>query len=151
MIALYITTRPRKVLPEVEFQEKVEDELKKLSDITDKTRLTGTYGNRKEGQHPLYGSATYKKHEYLLKILCLFVGLILIGFGAWFVYDTVQGNSFDVELKFLDKQESGKIFFGLFCAFCGCVSLYVLLKWEQMKKTSERRWLSGEEDYGDDD
>jgi len=40
ILALYITLRPRKVLPEVEFQEKVEDKIK--SDMTDKTRLTNS-------------------------------------------------------------------------------------------------------------
>jgi hypothetical protein len=88
-----------------------------------------------------------EEDEYLLKILSLFVGLIMIGFGAWIVYDTVQGYYLELYSK---QYDLGKIGIGLFFAFGGCCSLYMLLKWEQMKKESERRWLSGEEDYDDD-
>jgi len=95
-----------------------------------------------ESQHPLYGSATWKKYEYLLKIISLIIGLMVLGWGSWIVYDTVQRNS----------GELGKILLGLFFAFVGCYMLYILFfQWEQMKKESERRWLSGEEDGDGDD
>lgn len=111
------------------------------------SRVRGNSNKSYESIHPLYGSAKWKKNEGKLKILSLIASLTFVAFGAWIVFDSVQGYFLELNSE---SYYIGKIFLGLFFSFAGCLSLYTLSRWEQMKKLSEIRGLNGEEDTGGD-